>query len=132
MTAEHILDAIDGALSWDGHNDEMRWRPPEQEPPAQPKTAPPLRRRPVRVTVIIEDGDEVSTLEVRNPSNTEYRIDVREEPPLWSGLAYSLAPARTETDIGVQIRVDPDEGFTTYRGREHLQTVLRRIADGDR
>lgn len=126
MSTEHILDAIDGALTWDGLNDEMRWRPPGQEPSAPPK-APPLRRRAVRITVVIEDGDEVTALEVRNPLDAEYSIDVREEPPHWLGLAHSFAPVHTETDIAVKVSVDPGEGFTTYRGREHVGSVLRRI-----
>ncbi|MFC4006607.1 hypothetical protein ACFOY2_05200 [Nonomuraea purpurea] len=126
MSTEHILDAIDGALAWDGGTDEMRWRPPEQEPP--PKLAPPLRRRSSRVTIIIEDDDEVTVLDVPDPLDAEYSMDVREDPPHWQGLAHSFAPVRTETNIGLKMRVNPDEGFTTYRGREYVNTVLGRIA----
>jgi hypothetical protein len=127
MSTEHILDAIDGALAWDGGDDEMRWRPPEEEPPPAPVKSPTPRRRETRITVIIEDGDQVTVVDVPNPLDAEYGIDVREEPPLWLGLAHSFAPVRTETDIAVKVRVDPYEGFTTYQGREHVGPVLRRI-----
>lgn len=127
MSTEHILDAIDGALTWDGLNDEMRWRPPGQEPPAPSRPASPLRQREARITVIIEQDDEVTIVEVPNPLDAEYSVDVREDPPHWQGYAHSYLPVHTETRIALQMRANPDGGFTTYRGREHVESVLRRI-----
>ncbi|MGS2645877.1 hypothetical protein [Streptosporangium sp. G12] len=127
MSTEHVLDAIDGALAWDlSMGDAMTWSPPEQEPPATPRRTPPAERELTRITVIIEQGDQVMMLEIPNPMQTELNVDVQEEDPQWMGV-YDLAPRhRRETTIGIQVDVGY-EGFVEYSGRQHVASVLQRI-----
>jgi hypothetical protein len=131
VSTRHILDAIDGALDWDGHSDAMRWTPPEEEalPPLPPPPCqPPLLRSQVRrVTVIVEtDDDRVEVLEVPYPRHSDVTMEAREEPPRWSD-PYSFGAGAVEVTVGVDVTAG-EGGITHWEGHVFPDAVLRRLA----
>lgn len=84
---------------------------------------------PVRITVIIEQGRHVETLEIPDPDprSVQFDFDIQQDDAE-SGRSSSVphdGPTRTRVSVSA---VAGEGGIIHTQGRRHVAEVLRRIA----
>lgn len=82
---------------------------------------------PVRITIVIEQGRHVETLEIPDPdpNGVQVEINQEEDEPRWFSSVVPAGPIRTSVSVSA---VAGEGGVIHTEGRRHVAEVLRRIA----